>query len=238
MKNKVLTVGVIVGLIYLTYYLISILVGPPNKVFIFRSKYLYYGAEWFQSKGVSKIVSTDQIGKHKFVFDKFNIEITEEEFKEDLDSENIDETPVIDKQPVDLRFIDLNKFISLANKTKSKGLYVQGEFEANEKNLKLFEDFIANNGFIYFNSPTDFVKLSESFINFLEKNVSAGSVCVLDFTKMNYKPGGSVLDNLDYLIQYKESNTNLLIKKLKNQFTQEQQGHKQEKEAGENQESP
>lgn len=228
MKNKVLTVTVVVGLIYLIYYLISFLSGPPNNPFIFRQKYLYYGAQWFNDKGVTKIVSTEQIGKHKNIFEDFEIDVAGEEYVESTESETFGERTIDDKPPVDSNFIDINHFIKLADRTNAKGLYIQGHFAANKKNMELFQDFIDNKGFIYFNSPADFFKLTESFIKFLEKHVSSGSISVLDFTKMVHTSGSSVLDNLDYLIQYNDSNPEILIKKLQKQLENQKNYIKEE----------
>jgi len=222
-KSKVLAAIVLLGIIYLLYFLVKFISGPPNNPYKFKQKCIYYCAEWFHDKEVTNVVSTEPLNKHETIFTTFEIDIFKQDHQEHPQQETENELP-----PAQNGFINLQFYFNQAKISNSKGIYIQGEFIANEKNIELFKKFINGKGYIYISSPSNFNTISEPFIKFLEKHIASGSICMLDFTKTVHTSGSSILDNLKYLIQYDSSNVNLLTAKLKKQL-EEQKKYEEEK---------
>ncbi|PCJ55487.1 MAG: hypothetical protein COA79_20520 [Planctomycetota bacterium] len=226
MNKKLLTISVILGVIYIGYNLTGTFFGRQKSIpHVFQLKKLAYVANWFNSKSVTKIISTRPLNKSTKPFEKNDIEIHEDVLI-DNDLEPQEQPPEQPEQEygedqleLELDFLDLSPIFKKAKRVNAKGIFLDNSFKANEETMKLMQEFINQKGFIYIGTPNHFVAISESFIPFIQKSISSGSISVMYFEKMIYTSGSSLLDNLTYLKEYKqgEENVNLLIENLKSQ---------------------
>lgn len=230
MNKNLLTMSVVLGVVYIVYSLTGTIFGrKKNEPHIFELAKLEYVAKWFHSKEVDKVISTKSLTKSMGPFEDYDIEIHKEEISNEPD---VEITPTSEEPPLrpqemflEEHLIDLKQIFASAKNVNAKGIFIDGSFKAGDENLILMKNFIEQNGFIYIGSPNQFVSLSNSFIEFLQISIKSGSISVMYFEKMVTQSGSSLLENLEFLKEYKksENNSNLLIEKLKIRLNNELQ---------------
>lgn len=216
MNKKVLPFLVVLSVMYIAYNLAGTIFGSKkSEPHIFELAKLEYVAKWFHSKDIKQIVCSKSLNNSKRPFEYYDIDVYEEMVMVEspmVIEENLTE-PISETQNKLLtkNVIDLKLVFESAKKSSSKGIFIDDAFKADSKNLQLMKTFIEQGGFIYIGSPGQIINLSEPFIQFIESAISTGSITVMFFEKMITQPGSSLLENLDYLKEYKESENNVKL---------------------------